>query len=159
MSNRTPYTSLIVQAASNYSLPVDILEAQILQESNGRADAFRFEQAFYERYIKMNPMAVGFKYGPLAACSFGLMQIMLETAMESGYLDRPELLFMPRVGLNWGARYMKSLVDWAAGDIEQALAAYNGGKGGNTQRPFRNNDYVTQVLARVAGRPSSPLNA
>jgi soluble lytic murein transglycosylase-like protein len=42
------------------------------------------------------------------------------------------------------------LLRWADGDEERALAAYNGGKGGNSVRPFRNAAYAAKVLARRA---------
>lgn len=155
MINRTAYTALLRQTSETYGVPFDILEALVLQESSGHADAFRFEPEFYERYIKTNPKALGFRFGPLAACSYGLMQVMLETVLEAGYTDRPELLFVPRVGLAWGAKHFRALLDWALGDVEQALAAYNGGKGGNLTRPFRNAAYAQQVFARRVGSPPS----
>lgn len=159
MADRTPYTALLRVTSATYDVPYDILEAQVLQESSGRADAFRYEPEFYERYIKTNPNAPGFRFGPLAACSYGLMQLMFETALEIGYTERPELLFVPRVGLAWGAKHLRGLLDWSRGDIEQALAAYNGGRGGNATRPFRNQHYVSQVLAHVAPASSQPSNA
>jgi len=127
-TNRTAYTAIIQDIANVYALPSDLLEAQVLVESSGMADAFRYEGDYYERYIQQNPAAAGHAYGPLAACSFGLLQILLETAIEIGFTDRPEILFMPRVGLNWGAKYLRSLLDWSGGDYPRALAAYNGGK-------------------------------
>lgn len=125
----TRYDDLIVDTANFYGLPMDLLKQQVIHESSGLADAFRFEHAFYDRFIRTNQNAKGFKYGPLAACSFGLMQVLLETAMEDGFDGRPEDLFMPRVGLNWGAKHMKKLWDVLGGTPEtykRALARYNG---------------------------------
>lgn len=126
----TPDPVLVAQIAVANNLPVHLLTAQIMQESDGDPMAFRYEHAFFERYIHDKPDAKGFAYGPLAACSYGLLQIMLETALEIGYTDRPELLFLPRVGLTWGAKRMAilwNLVGSIPSTYRVALAAYNGG--------------------------------
>lgn len=126
----TNYDAIISSAAALHGLPLALLQAQVIQESSGHADAFRYEPVFYTHYIKGSTVAKSAVYGPLAACSYGLMQIMLETAAEMGFTGRPEDLFTPAVGLEWGARKMKAL--WTAaggtdGAYHAALAAYNGG--------------------------------
>jgi hypothetical protein len=156
MTGQTPYTDLISQIALFYALPPDLLEAQVIHESSGDPNAFRYEPKFFETYIKSNSDAKGSAYGPLAACSYGLLQIMLETALEQGYAQRPELLFTPRVGLNEGAKRMQALWKWAGGmlsDYGRALAAYNGGIGAaHAGPPFVNQAYVNAVY-QLAGRP------
>lgn len=138
--------SLIRQIATECRLQPDLLEAQIIVESNGDRFAFRFEERYFDTYIRSNPMARGYKYGPIAACSFGLLQIVLETALEDGFTGLPHDLFISRVGLLWGARHLSALLHgWADEDYDRALAAYNGGKLGNASRPFRNQDYVDRV--------------
>lgn len=128
--SRTLYTLEIQSAATSHGLSFALLEAQVLQESSGHADAFRYEPVFYTHYIKGMPAAKAGAYGPLDACSYGLLQIMLETAAEMGFTGRPEDLFTPAVGLEWGARKMRALWDAAGGTdsaYHVALAAYNGG--------------------------------
>lgn len=152
---RTPYSALLDDISAAYGLPVDLLEAQVLQESNGKADAFRYEPAFYRRYLQTNTQGAGFSYGPLAACSYGLLQIMLETAIEVGYRDRPERLFDPRIGLTWGATYLRRLLETYGGDYERALAAYNGGPGAvDHGQPYATAAYVASIYA-LAGRALS----
>lgn len=82
--------------------------------------------------------------------SWGLMQIMGAVAREHGYM-RPYLtsLCQPSINLIYGAQILKQLILWARGDTEQALAAYNGGRGGNVTRPFRNAAYAAKVLETV----------
>lgn len=130
MKGLTRYTDLIGQVASNLALPADLLEAQIVEESSGEPDAFRWEPGYYDEYIKGNAAARGARYGPLAACSYGLLQIMLETAIEIGFLGLPQDLFTPKIGLYWGAVYLSHLRN-AGGpnpaDLRTAIAAYNGG--------------------------------
>jgi soluble lytic murein transglycosylase-like protein len=145
--------ALLQEVGNHYRLPAHLLAAQVLQESSGDPFAFRFEPNFWRRYIRDNPDAKAFRFGPLAACSFGLLQIMLETAYEIGFDGRPEDLFVPRIGLSWGAKYLRSLWDWAGGEDAnyiQALCAYNGGRGGNGTPPFRNQHYADLVYQRAS---------
>jgi soluble lytic murein transglycosylase-like protein len=150
---KTRFTELIHQVAATYQLDPTLLEGQVLTESDGDPNAFRFEKAFYERYILDKPLTIAKAgaYGPFAACSVGLMQIMVEVAYELGFDGRPEQLFTPRVNLAWGARKLRRLLDWADGDIVRALCAYNGGAVGNAVRPLRNQRYADKVF-RLSGR-------
>lgn len=153
MTPRTPYTDLIQRVATTYGLPADVLEGQVIAESHGDPDALRYEPAFYDHYLrgKSPDIVKAHQYRSLAACSFGLLQVMLETAYEDGFDGRPEDLFDPMIGLAWGAKHLRQLLDWADGDLVRALAAYNGGKKGNGVRPFRNQAYANTVL-RLSGR-------
>jgi hypothetical protein len=143
----TAYAEEIGAAAARTSSRPEILAAQVLVESSGRADAFRFEPAFYARYVRGNANAKAARFGPLAACSFGLLQIMLETACELGFSGQPHELFEPTTSLDLGARLMAQLLAWAGGDYTRALAAYNGGRGGNERPPFRSQAYANRVFA------------
>ncbi len=127
MGARTPYPALIGKIASTYQLDPDLLEAQVIVESSGDPTAFRYEPAFFKHYIVGNGLAKGLHFGPLAACSFGLLQILLETALEDGFEGRPEDLFQPQIGLDCGARRLRKLRDLAGGNPHAMLAAYNGG--------------------------------
>lgn len=125
----TAHDAIILQIATAYDVPFDLLQAQVVKESSGLADAFRFEEHFYDSYIRRNIKAAGFKYGPLAACSYGLLQVMLETALEAGFSGQPQDLFEPRIGLSWGVKHLDRL--WRAlgrtpDTYKQALARYNG---------------------------------
>jgi hypothetical protein len=153
MTPRTPYTALIHRVATTYGLPADVLEGQVLAESRGDPDSLRYEPAFYDHYLrgKSPDIVKASQYGPLAACSFGLLQVMLETAYEDGFDGRPETLFDPMIGLAWGAKHLQWCLEVADGDLERALCIYNGGTKGNAVRPFRNQDYATKVL-RLSGR-------
>jgi soluble lytic murein transglycosylase-like protein len=137
---------LISQVANLYNLRLDILTAQIQIESSGDPFAFRYEDAYFEKYIRDNPGAKGFRYGPLAACSFGLLQIVFETALEHGFVGQPWELFSPRVGLSRGADYFKHCLLQESGSYPAALRRYNGsGKSADA--------YATKVLT-LAGSPN-----
>ena len=119
-------SDMIQQVGTAYGLPFDLLNAQVTVESDGDPNAFRYEPAFFTRYIHGNVKALAGRFGPLAACSYGMLQIMLETAYEIGFDGRPEDLFVDRIGLTWGAKKLRALLDANAGDYKIALARYNG---------------------------------
>lgn len=155
----SPFDALIAQTSQMYGLPYELLKAQCEHESSYDPFAFRWEAHFFDRYIRGNSKASAAAYGPFAACSVGLMQIMVETAYEIGFDGRPEQLFDPRVGLAWGAKRMKVLWSAAGGttsDYAAALAAYNGGPAmlhvPQSSWPMDVRQYVTTVYT-IAGRP------
>lgn len=145
---------LIRETAATYGLPLDQLRGQIVAESNADPFAYRYEPAYFDRYLRSNPKAKGSRYGPIAACSMGLLQILLETALEIGFAGQPWDLFDPAINLHWGGRYLRHVWDQAGGtadDYPAALAMYNGGPGAVKTRPFRNQAYVDRVV-RLATR-------
>jgi soluble lytic murein transglycosylase-like protein len=138
------FDDLIISAASVYGLDIHLLKAQIQVESGFDANAFRYEKAFFDNYLKNNDKALSKLYGPIGACSFGMMQVILEVAMELGFGDRPERLFIPQVGLAYGCKKMQSLLKLTNGDYNRALSAYNSGMGS----PL-NMIYVNKVRAAI----------
>lgn len=166
ISLRTRYKKDIDVAAAKWGLDPVLVEAVVVQESGGNTDAFRFEREFWNRYLKGNP-----RYRDLnprrVSSSYGLMQVMYARVLEDKVADNdawePELLFLPVNGLDIGCGFLAELMTWAAGKtsdptlhIQAALAAYNGGRGGNdpthvtTDNPLRNGVYARQVLAKYA---------
>lgn len=153
---RTRYGTEIKTIAETYQLDPDLVEAVVLKESSGNTDAFRFEPDFYNRYLKRLPECRGLNPRRISS-SYGLMQVMYWVARELGYSKDhpPELLFVPQTGLGWGCRKLQTLIDWANGyqavpesdRLLAALAAYNGGRGGNTPGTvLRNGIYARGVL-------------
>jgi hypothetical protein len=147
---------LVQQVATNLALPEGLLVGQVEVESSADPSAFKYERDFFQRYIQPNPTAKGYRYGPLAASSYGLLQVMLETALELGFDGKPEDLFIPRVGLMWGAKYLQAC--WhSVGNTPQtypsALCRYNGGLG--NQPPFKNLAYAQRVY-QIAQIPMPP---
>lgn len=159
---RTRYKAEIDVAASKWGLDPLLVEAVVIQESGGNTDAFRFEPAFWNRYLKINP-----KYRHLnprrVSSSYGLMQVMYCRILEDKVGDNdawePELLFIPENGLDIGCGFLAELRQWAqslrettyTSDVDLiALAAYNGGRGGNDPNknwPLKNGKYAKSVLA------------
>lgn len=130
--------------------PVDGLEAitveaMVRTESSGKAHAYRYEPAYWERYCKDHPV---FSKGhpPRIAASYGLMQVMYPTAYALGFRGEPEELFVPRLSLLYGVKLMAQNLRWAEGNLNAALAAYNGGRTrDNRKPPYRNGSYLRKV--------------
>ncbi len=154
------YRADIEIAAAAHALDPDLVAAVVEQESDGLANAYRYEPAFWNSYLRSNP-----KYATRdpreVSASYGLMQIMYPTAVDYGFAGAPEDLWDPATGLEYGCRVLAALLAWAtrlyrgletdrdAAVTRAALAAYNGGKGGNAPTgPLRNRAYAERVLAR-----------
>ena len=126
--------------ASKYGLDVAMVCAVCEQESDWNPWAVRYEPAFYERYIFAMSSLTATEMRS-RAMSWGLMQIMGQTAREFGY----EGTFLselcdPDMGVDVACRKLQKCFE-AHGADENGLLAYNGGG---------NPDYGKQVLARVA---------
>ena len=147
------YMEYLAPIVPAYNLDRELVEAFILQESSGHADAFRYEHDFYMKYIMHNPRYAG-QDSRRVSSSYGLMQVMYTTAVEHGFAGEPEELFLPRVNLEMGCEILSRLFDWTGldrtqrGTMRQVAAAYNGGKGNwHGDDPQR---YAGQVLNRYA---------
>lgn len=152
----TRYYPDILVAAQKHNLDPILVEAIVVRESAGNADAFRFEPDFYNRYIKPKKMFPG-QNPRRVSSSYGLMQIMYPVAVERGYPTNlhPELLFVPETGLDYGCQQFRHLTDRMDAKYPAALpydkqvailASYNGGfQGPDALRP-RNKEYALGVL-------------
>lgn len=162
MALRTRYKKEIDAAAAKWGLDPILVEAVVVQESGGNTDAFRFEPMFWNRYLKANPRYRGLNPRRVSS-SYGLMQCLYSRILEDKIADNdawaPELLFIPENGLDIGCGFLAQLLQWANGltvapilALSAALAAYNGGRGGNRPMdiPLRNGKYAREVLAKRA---------
>jgi soluble lytic murein transglycosylase-like protein len=141
---RSPYRDAIAIAANKYELDPQLVEAVVLQESAGKADAFRQEPAFWSRYCARDPRFADEEPRRIAS-SYGLMQVMYTTALDHGYAGAPEGLFDIPTNLDIGCRILAKLKRrFTTPDLY--LAAYNGGPGGVTlPQPQQ---YAATVLSR-----------
>jgi soluble lytic murein transglycosylase-like protein len=124
----TPYLPLLKTLSREFELDVSLLYAIMMQESSGQAHAYRFEPAFYNRYLKGKPEWSDLIPARISA-SYGLFQIMYPTAREHGFKGYPEELFVPEISGKIACKILKNLIQWSEGDLSKAVAAYNGGKG------------------------------
>jgi soluble lytic murein transglycosylase len=123
------YEQIVEGHARNYDLDPALLAAVIYQESKFDADARSRSGAI------------------------GLMQLMPATARgiavrTGGRRFRVGDLYDPEINVRYGSWYLRHLLD-KYGNVEDALAAYNGGQG-NVDRGVRyaeTEEYVDHVLA------------
>jgi len=144
--------------AAKYGLDTALVCSVIEQETGGTWDPFttRYEDGFYHLYIasevdgnpvykvSIPPDAIRSRSTEARerAFSWGLLQIMGQTAREFGYTGRYlSALCDPDVGIDVGCRKLKHCVERHVGDLTAALLEYNGGS---------NPDYAPQVLARMS---------
>lgn len=165
------YSGEILTIASQFKMNPDMLLAQVQVESGGNTWAWNPEPAYrYLWDVKKNapfrtltaaeqtseappsdfPCFAGDRDQEWWAqqASWGLLQVMGAVAREHGFRNNYLVeLCDPIQGLSAGCAVMSELLAWSKGNIEQALSAYNGGRGGNAVRPFRNQAYADRVLA------------
>lgn len=137
----TPQSRLafVTPYATKYGLIPELVCAVCEQESGWEPGACRFEKDFLRRYIvPMNlPLLEAFD----RATSWGLMQIMGQTAIEFGFpLKELTSLRDPDLGVDYGCKKLQKCFD-IHGTPDCALLAYNGGS---------NPAYPAQVLARIS---------
>lgn len=143
---------LIAQALAITPVPglsAHVVEAMVRTESAGRPWAYRYEPGYWRLYCEDHPV---FKSGvpQRVAASYGLMQVMYPTAYGLGFRGQPEELFVPQTSLLYGLTLMRDNLRWAGGNLDAALAAYNGGRRGNLSHPYRNAPYISKVKAHLA---------
>lgn len=112
---------LIRLNATKFGLDPKLVACIILQESGGDPDAYRFEDEFYDRYLRDKkredlagfvPKSIPtFKSEKRArSCSWGVMQVMGETARCVGFAEK----WLPRLALSEfnveiGCKYLSQL--------------------------------------------------
>lgn len=168
-----PYWSDIQAAAKTFSLDPQVVAGLVMTESGGDTCAWNPEPRYrYFWDVKHNKPFRAITSAELASkfpppdfpvlfgdadqewwaqqASWGLMQVMGAVAREHGY-STPYLTDMcvsSTRNLVVGCKHLRQLLDWSKGDVQQALAAYNGGMGGNVARPFHNQAYADKVLGK-----------
>lgn len=110
------------------------------ESANWKQWAIRYEPAFYTVYIeKMVGLSATEKTA--RAFSYGLMQIMGQTAREFGFAgDFLTELLDPIQGLEYGCRKLARCMERSNGDVRAALLQYNGGS---------DKSYPDKVLAHL----------
>lgn len=141
MDLSTPESRLafVTPHALKYGLDPKLVCAVCEQESSWNPWAVRYEPAFYLRYIAPMNLANATE-AQMRSTSFGLMQIMGQTAREFGFCEHfLSELCDPDTGVEYGCKKLQKCFS-VHGDAETSLLAYNGGS---------NPNYPSQVLARV----------
>jgi soluble lytic murein transglycosylase-like protein len=161
-----PFREEIERASCEYMLPASLIAAVIQEESRFDAWATRSEPR-YMRSRKVRRSAARFarahRLGPTAfteltdrSRSYGLMQVMGETAREQGF-DPPFLaeLYIPQNAIAHGAMLLNRLLKRYHNDTLSAISAYNQGSARKRRGVFANARYVYRVT--IAWRSYSAL--
>ena len=151
----------VQEAKGNKKVPVALVMAIIAQESKGNPFAIRYEPSYFFWLTNRLTKAAfkdlpGTKLGicskdtemKLRACSFGLMQVLGQTARENGFdgiyiTELCDVETSIRIGLN----YLSKLCNKYEHETH-AVAAYNAGSvklgAGGT---IMNQEYIDKVMA------------
>lgn len=137
----TPQSRLlfVTPYAQKFGLEPEIVCAVCEQESAWEPGAARFEPAFLRRYVE--PLKFSLLEELDRSTSWGLMQIMGQTAVEFGFVGRCSDLRDPEQGVLWGCKKLQRCYFIHGAIDDTALLAYNGGG---------NPEYGKEVLARVS---------
>lgn len=149
-----PFQADIERAARQHGLPLALVRAVVEIESSYDPWAARYEDGFFRAYL-VGKVTVGGNGAcsaatelRLRACSFGLMQVMGQTARELGFAG----MFLTElcdvgVGLEYGARYLarqakryRERYGW-----EGVAASYNAGRVQTNGPSFVNQGYVDKI--------------
>jgi soluble lytic murein transglycosylase-like protein len=155
------YRGAIAAEVKDTVLDPLLVEAVVLTESSGKPMAYRFEPAFWTKYLAQHP---NYRHmiPEIASASYGLMQIMFSTACQEGYVGKAWGLFDPNVNIHFGVRHLLRHLAWSQDqsttdtfeeELASALACYNGGRFGNVPgdgKEDRNAAYARKVLTTYA---------
>lgn len=130
--------ALAQRIATDAHLDPALVCAVVEQESDWDPWAVRYEPAYDRRYIL--PMHLRPTAEILRAMSWGLMQVMGESARGVGYEGPIPQLCDPWTGLTTGCVLLANDLRYAVQDVAAALLRWNGGG---------NPDYPAQVMARM----------
>jgi soluble lytic murein transglycosylase-like protein len=152
------WQDLILRAATEYDLDPFVVAGVVAQESagpyvlpDGSANpyAIRVERGFWSRYYDGIKAFVTksasrrddrwFAYPDIYSASYGLMQVLYQTARERGFDPIfPTELCDPLTGLRAGCAHLRWCLKQEGQDVSRALRRYNGGA-----------DYPPKILAHV----------
>lgn len=129
---------MVQEAALDAGLPISVVRGVVQQESQGFPKATRYEPGFYLQYICKGWVATLLKKLKLGldsaeakgrATSWGLMQVMGQSAREMGFTGPFSDLLIPEVGLYWGCKHLaiKKRLYFARYGWAGVLSAYNAG--------------------------------
>lgn len=168
------YRPIVDRVAGLHGLDTDLVWAILRHESSGNPWAWKPEPRYpYLWNVRTHAPFRALTHAELASedppldfpalagdrhqewwaqqASWGLMQIMGAVAREHGFgADYLPQLCDPESNILVGCSYLAQLVTWAAGNVRQAVAAYNAGRGG--WKSAAGQAYADAVLA-LKGQP------
>jgi len=154
------YDEIIKNCSRIYGIEEKLIKAIIKKESSGNKWAFRVERGFWVRYfpgIKAIFSRTPEKdeqwlaYPDIVSASYGLMQVMLSTAMELGFrFQYPGELYEPATNIKFGCLLLKRNFDRYK-NWDDAISAYNQGNNRkDSSGKYVNQYYVDKVKQFMA---------
>lgn len=139
--HESDFDSIVETAASAWDVDAALIKAIIGAESEFNPNAYRAE-------------------AQIGDASYGLMQLLYQTAKSLGYTGSTAGLFDPTTNIRLGTRYLADLIRQASArgfGVDSAISAYNAGfstvRPGDGKRvtnepgsPFINQSYVDKVI-------------
>ena len=120
--------ALAQQIAIGHGLDPVLVCAVVEQESSWNPWALRFEPVFEHRYIRPALPLAPTTEELCLAISWGLMQVMGQTAREHGFRGKfLNALCDPATGLSVGCAVLADKLKQTKGDSQEALLLWNGG--------------------------------
>lgn len=149
------YAKIIEAVGARYVLAPQLVAAVVAVESDGNPWAIRYEPGFYDRYVQAAPIKAKAPCSNdterrLRAMSFGLMQIMGQTARERGFVGTYlSQLCDPEAGIEYGCKHLSWLASryLDAYGWEGVIAAYNAGSPRRDGPRWGNQGYVDKIRA------------
>lgn len=139
--------ALAKRRAAALNLDPAIVCAMCERESSWDPWMIRYEPDFRSRYVA--PLHLPPTVEIARSVSWGLMQVMGQTARELGYVEQFAKLCDPPIGLYWGCRdFARKMREAGNNNVEKALLEYNGGA---------NPAYPYDVLTRAARYRVAPV--
>ena len=140
---------LINKTAKEFNIDPKLIAAICVVESEGDTWSLRYEggwKTFLTTKYWANMVKISDSTERICQqCSWGLMQVMGTVARELGMKDDLTQLCRPDIGLFYGCKKLKTLLNKY--DTESAISAYNAGTPKrNSDGKFRNQEYVDKVL-------------
>jgi soluble lytic murein transglycosylase-like protein len=134
----------IQDASQRTGVPENLIYSVIMTESGGDPYAIRYEHHFNyllstDLFAKSNQITESTE-AILQKCSLGLMQVMGAVARELGFKQSLLMLTSPNIGVNLGAKKLKTLIQ-KYNSTDDVLAAYNAG----SPRRLEGGLYVNQA--------------
>jgi hypothetical protein len=160
--------------AKGHGLDPKLVTAMVMVESEGDIGAWNPEQRYryfwdvklWKPFRPVTDIEIASEFPPkdfkalkgdpdnewwAQQASWGLMQVMGAVAREFGFRENylTGLCRDAGTGLLFGCRVLQGHLKWSRGVVDQAVAAYNGGRVGNDKPPYRNATYIAKVRAAM----------
>ena len=142
----TEIEQAIKENSKKYQIDEALIKAIIKVESERFPFAFRYEPhlknaKWYRKLLTKQEQTNWWCY-----CSYGVMQILYGIAKSEGFKGKPEELQKPGNSIEYGVRYLKTLIKRYY-YLEDVVSAYNQGTNAKDEKGrFKNQKYVNKVL-------------